>query len=68
MEKKILAVDIGGSKMLAGVILLTENEEKTDDTPSLDEIAEKLGKEYPVLTRNTEFTGGFTINIDDTQS
>ncbi len=28
MEKKILAVDIGGSKMLAGVILLTENEEK----------------------------------------
>ncbi len=47
---------------------LTENEEKTDDTPSLDEIAEKLGKEYPVLTRNTEFTGGFTINIDDTQS
>ena len=38
-------------------------EENTE--PSLDDIAEKLNHEYPVLTRNNEFIGGFSINTGE---
>ena len=41
-----------------------EETQEENDTPSLDEIAEKLGKEYPVLTTNPEFTGGFSVNTE----
>ncbi len=44
-------------------------EENTE--PSLDDIAEKLNHEYPVLTRNNEFIGGFSVNTgedDDTDN
>ena len=45
--------------------------EDTNDEPSLDEIAENLSKEYPVITRNEEFIGGFNVHTeteDDTNN
>ncbi len=40
-----------------------ENEEPEELT--LDDIAEQLNREYPVIQRNNEFMGGFSVSADE---